>query len=266
MGSRQERGRRVIHTPDEIAGIRVATAVTAGVMDEIIRIAQPGISTLALDQMAGEIIRQRGGQSAFLNYRGYGRQICISVNDEVVHGMGRADRIIRPGDLVSFDVGVRLNGFVGDMARTLCVGQAPAGVAAKLMEATEAALGAGIAAARAGKDVCEIGKAVEKVVRRAGFSVVRDFVGHGCGCELHEPPEVPNFTLPPRGPVLAPGMVLAIEPMVNAGTFRVVTDPDGWTVRTADGSLSAHAEHMVLITDREAEIITCPKTPSESRA
>lgn len=266
MSARQHRGQRVIHTPAEIAGIRQAAAATVQVMEQVCRFVQPGLSTLVLDEMAGEIIRRHGGESAFLNYRGYSRQICISINDEVVHGMGRPDRLIRPGDLISLDVGVRLNGLVGDMARSFSVGQAATGVGARLLDATAEALCAGIAAARPGRDVCEIGKAIEKVVRRTGFSVVRDFVGHGCGCDLHEPPEVPNFTLPPRGPLLAPGMVLAIEPMVNAGTFRVVTDADGWTVRTIDGALSAHMEDMVLITDGEAEILTCPKTPSESRA
>ena len=251
----------VVHTPAEIVMIRQAAMVAARVRDALARLVAPGMTTLELDQIAGGLIRQNGGESAFLGYRGFPGQVCISVNDEVVHGIGRADRVLRPGDLVSLDIGVRVGAGIGDTAVTVPVGAPPAAVAARLMQATEDALAAGIAAARSGRDVSEIGAAVEAVVSAAGFSVVRDFVGHGCGTALHEPPEVPNFRTPPRGVLLRPGMVLAIEPMVNAGTWRVAVDRgDNWTVRTADGSLSSHSEHMVLIHETESENLTCPKT------
>ncbi|MFA5204362.1 MAG: type I methionyl aminopeptidase [Lentisphaeria bacterium] len=261
-GSRE--ARFIVHPPAAVAHIREAARVTGEILAELTRQIQPGMTTLLLDQLAGQLIRRCGGESAFFNYHGFPGQICISVNDEVVHGIGRADRVLMAGDLVGLDVGVRLKGAVGDTATTVCVGGRPAPVAARLMEATRRSLDAGIAAARGGDDLSVIGKAIETVIKAAGFSVVRDFVGHGCGRELHEPPEVPNFTTTPRGILLRPGMVLAIEPMVNAGGWRVTVDKhDGWTVRTADGSLSTHYEHMVLITQGEAEVLTCPKTPSE---
>lgn len=264
MAARGEREKKIVHTAAEIAGIREAARLAGEVLAEVGRLLQPGMTTLFVDEMAGDLIRRKGAESAFYRYRGFPGQLCISVNDEVVHGIGRAERMIRPGDLVSLDIGVRLNGCIGDTAATFSVGAAPTGGVRRLLEATQESLVRGIAQARAGRDVCEIGRAVEKFIRAAGFSVVRDFVGHGCGCSLHEPPEVPNFSLPARGPVLEPGMILAIEPMVNAGAHRVTVDrEDGWTVRTADGSLSAHFEHMVLVTQAEPEILTCPRIPSE---
>jgi methionyl aminopeptidase len=170
------------------------------------------------------------------------------------------DRVIQPGDLVSVDIGVRLAGGIGDTAFTVSVGPPRWRQALDLLRAAEESLTAGIAAAGAGHFVNDIGTAVERVVRRAGFSVVRDFVGHGCGTELHEPPEVPNFSQSSRGERLRPGMVLAIEPMVNTGASEVTVDSDGWTVRTADGGLSAHVEHMVLVTTGEPEVLTWPRT------
>lgn len=250
----------VVHTAHEVAGIRRAARAAADVRDELVRRVQPGMSTLAVDRLGAELIRQTGGTSAFYQYRGFPGQVCISLNDEVVHGIGRADHIIQPGDLVSLDVGVRLDGCIGDTAATLCAGAPRQADAARLVRAAEECLAAGICAARGGGFVNDIGAAVEQVARGAGFSVVRDFVGHGCGTELHEPPEVPNFALPHRGERLRPGMVLAIEPMINAGGAEVTVDPDGWTVRTSDGTLSAHVEHMVLVTTGEPEILTWPKT------
>lgn len=247
----------VIHSEPAIAGIRRAAQATAAVLADLAAFVRPGLSTLDVDRRAAELIRRTGGESAFLGYHGFPGWICISLNDEVIHGIGRADRIIVPGDLVSMDVGVRLRGFVGDCARTVCVGTAPTGIPAALLQATEESLAAGVAKACAGNYVNDISAAVEAVVRRHGFSVVRDFVGHGCGRELHEPPEVPNFAQSSPGARLVPGMVLAIEPMVNTGTHRVEIDrQDRWTVRTADGGLSAHAEHMVLITRDKPEILT----------
>jgi len=250
----------VVHSANEIDGIRRACRATAQVRDQLRDAVRPGMTTLMLDQLAGRLIAATGGSSAFNGYRGFPGQICISVNDQVVHGIGRPDRVLTPGDVVSLDVGIRLDGFVGDTAATVCATDHHGSGVKELLEATRASLLAGIAVARSDNYVNQIGKAVEKAVTAAGFSVVRDFVGHGCGCELHEPPEIPNFATGRRGPRLRPGMVLAIEPMVNAGTGDVKVGEDGWTVSTADGELSAHFEHMVLITNGEAEILTCPKT------
>lgn len=250
-----------MHSAGQIAGIRKAAQATAWVRERLAQELKPGMTTLDVDQLAAVLIAQTGGTSAFHNYRGFPGQICISVNDEVVHGIGQAGRVIEPGDLVSVDVGVRLDGFIGDTATSVCAGLAPTGVVAELMAVTQEGLQAGVAAAVAGGYVGDIGAAVETVVRDHGFSVVRDFVGHGCGCELHEPPEVPNFATLDRGAKLRPGMVLAIEPMVNVGSHDVMIDADGWTVRTGDQALSAHYEHMVLIAKEGPEILTWPTRP-----
>ena len=246
----------IVHSDREIDGIRKAARATAGVRDALGRRVQPGMSTLELDRLAADLIAKTGGTSAFHGYHGFPGQVCISVNEEVVHGIGRADRIINLGDIVSIDVGITLNGFVGDTATTVCVPANANPAIQNLLETTRQSLAAGIAAARPGGFVNDIGTAVEHVVTRAGFSVVRDFVGHGCGCELHEPPEIPNFRQSQKGAKLKAGMVLAIEPMVNSGSASVSVDSDGWTVRTKDGGLSAHFEHMVLITNAKPEILT----------
>ena len=251
------RNATVIHSAAAIEGIRRAAQATGAVLRQLGETVRPGLSTLDLDRGAAELIRQVGGESAFLGYHGFPGSICISLNEEIIHGIGRADRIIAPGDLVSMDVGVRLRGYVGDSACTVCAGGAPQGLAAELLRAAGEALAAGIAKACAGNYVNDISSAIEAVVRGHGFAVVRDFVGHGCGRELHEPPEIPNFAQPSPGARLQPGMVLAIEPMVNTGSHRVEIDRlDHWTVRTADGGLSAHVEHMVLITRDKPEILT----------
>ncbi len=254
------RNKRVcIHTEEEILGIRAAACAAASVRDRISQAICPGMTTLQIDRLAQSMIAETGGTSAFLGYRGFPGQICISVNDEVVHGIGRDDCIIQPGDLVSLDVGVRLDGCVGDTALSVSVGP-PSPTVAKLLEGTRKSLEDGIAAAQSGRPVNAIGSAVEKTVHSYGLSVVRDFVGHGCGIELHEPPEVPNFDTGARTPRLKPGMVLAIEPMVNAGKHTVRVEADGWTVKTVDSSPSAHFEHMILITNDEPEILTWAKT------
>ena len=241
----------VVHTPEEIVRIRRAARLTAQVRDEVARQARAGMSTWELDQVAGALIAETGGRSAFLNYHGYPGYICISVNDEVVHGIGRPDRVLLPTDIVSIDLGVQIDGACGDTALTFGLGAPLSPVTQNLLEATEKALKAGIARAVAGNCIRD----------KAGVGIVRDFVGHGCGIRLHEPPEVPNYVVPTRGPELVPGMVLAIEPMFNEGSYQVTVDAvDGWTVRTRDGSNSAHFEHMVLITDIEPEILTWPKT------
>jgi methionyl aminopeptidase len=247
----------VIHSEQAIDAIRRAARAAAGVLADLMAAVRPGLSTLDLDRSAGELIRRRGGSSAFLGYHGFPGTICISLNDEVIHGIGRADRVIAPADLVSMDVGVRLNGYIGDCARTVSAGGPAVGRTADLLRAAEEALDAGVAKACAGNYVNDISTAVESVVRRHGFAVVRDFVGHGCGRELHEPPEVPNFAQNAPGARLVPGMVLAIEPMVTMGTHRIEIDRlDKWTVRTADGGWAAHVEHMVLVTRDKPEILT----------
>jgi len=253
-------GRDSIHIYEGAAldGIRGAARASAQVLDRVCSAVTPGMSTADLDMLAAEFIRDTGGKSAFLNYHGYPGHICISLNNEVVHGIGRKDRIVQPGDVVSLDVGVTLNGYVGDNARTVCAGFVPNELAGKLLEVTEASLYAGIDAAREGNLVSDIGRAVQQVAEAAGFGVVRDMVGHGCGRNMHEAPEVPNYYMHGKSPKLEAGMVICIEPMINAGTWKVTFDrKDGWTVRTADGSLSAHFEKQILITKEKAEILTC---------
>lgn len=253
-------GKRIIHTPEEIKRIRRAAEVTAGVRDEIARLAHPGMTTFDLDQLAGTLINASGGRSAFKNYHGYPGNICISVNDVVVHGIGRPDRIITEDDIVSIDVGVNIDNAIGDTALTFGFKE-PSSDVKRLLEGTRQALMDGIAAARRGAYVRDISAAVEKCARRNKLGVVREYVGHGCGIQLHEPPEVPNYTGFGKGARLEPGMVLCIEPMLNLGTDSVKLDrKDNWTVRTADGSLSAHFEHMILITENEPEVLTWQKT------
>lgn len=246
----------VVHDEKDLPGIRRAAQAAAAVRENLRKLSAPGMSTKELDTLAGALISSTGGRSAFLGYRNYPGQICISVNDEVVHGIGRADRFLQGGDVVSLDVGVSIDGCIGDTATTFVIGDNADPEVERLLTDTQRALAEGIKAARAGSFVRDISRAVENVAKQAKLGVVREYVGHGCGRELHEPPEIPNFTSVKKGPQLRPGMVLAIEPMLNLGTYRVFTETDGWTVRTIDGRVSAHFEHMVLITDSEPEILT----------
>lgn len=216
--------------------------------------AAPGVTTRDLADLADETFRKLGCRSAFLGYQGFPGTICVSVNEEVIHGIP-GDRTLMEGDLVSIDLGVKYRGFFGDNARTVLVGTGDE-ENVNLMNTTRRALENGIAACRPGRKLSEISHAVEQTAVASGFSVVRDFVGHGIGKRLHEEPQVPNFGAPGRGPVLRPGMVLCIEPMVNAGTGAVVVQPDGWTAVTRDRRPSAHFEHMVAVTDDAAEILT----------
>ncbi len=249
----------VIHSEHEVAGIRKAARQAGEILEFLCNSIRPGLSTLDIDQLGQNEIEKAGGESAFYNYHGFPAHICISVNDEVVHGIGRANRIIQMGDLVSLDVGINLNGFIGDTARTVSVGP-PVGTAAKLLAVTEKSLFDAIDVATADRTTRDIGETVQRTVVREGFSVVKDFVGHGCGVKLHEPPEVPNYPTKKSREKLRPGMVLALEPMVNIGSHKVTIDSDGWTVRTIDGSLSAHFEHMILITESEPEVLTWLKS------
>jgi len=241
--------------------MRPAGAAAGRVLDEIAAFIRPGLTTREVDNFAAERIRSCGGKSAFLGYRNYPCHTCLSVNETVVHGLA-SERELRFGDIVSVDVGVNLKGFIGDTARTVVVGGC--GVAAqRLLDVTEQSLYLGIAQARPGNCVLDISRAVQGYVEANGFSVVREFVGHGVGRTMHEEPQVPNFDEGKKNsPKLRPGMTIAIEPMVNAGRAEVKILKDGWTVVTQDGSLSAHFEHTVLITDGEPEILTWVKTPS----
>ena len=250
----------IIHSPEEINAIRVAAQAAAFVREQLVSIAVPGMSTKELDDIAGTLIASRGGKSAFLGYRGYPGQTCISLNDKVVHGIGSPSEIMRDGDVVSVDIGVNIAGGIGDTAKSFVVGARPFPDITMLLEKTEEALMAGISAALKGNYIRNISAEIEKIARKAGLGIVREYVGHGCGTKLHEPPEIPNFVTGNRGPMLMPGMVLAIEPMLNLGTHKVYTEPDNWTVRTLDGKVSAHFEHTVLITDNQPEILTWLKT------
>jgi len=244
-----------IKRPEEIGRMRRSGRVAAQVLAAVREHVKPGITTQELDDVAKEMIRKLGARSAFLNYRGYPRYICVSINEEVVHGIPGTRRI-KEGDIVSIDVGVVCDGYIGDNAATVAVGKVDPEIL-RLVRTTEEALYAAIDRIRPGRRLGEVGYAIETTARRAGFSVVREFVGHGVGRHLHEDPQVPNFGPPESGPVLVEGMTLAIEPMLNLGSDAVVVKEDGWTAVTADGSPSAHFEHTVVVSSGVAEILTC---------
>ena len=248
----------IIKSERDLEAMRPACAVASTVLNEVSAFIQPGITTRQVDDYAAARMKQYGAKSAFLGYRKYPCQICISVNDQIVHGLA-GPRVLGFGDIVSLDIGVIYNGFIGDTARTVPVGGCSV-LAQKLMDVTEKSLYEGISQAVAGNRVSDISRAVQNYVESNGFSVVREFVGHGVGRSMHEKPEVPNFVDGKSSPKLRPGMTIAIEPMVNAGLPGVKILNDGWTVVTQDGSLSAHFEHTVLITEGEPEILTCPET------
>lgn len=236
--------------------MRPACRIARQVLDEVAEAVQPGMTTREIDEIGAARIAHHGAKSAFLGYHRYPCHICISVNDEVVHGLA-GDRKVVFGDIVSLDVGVVHEGFIGDNARTVPVGGCSA-EAQHLMDVTQQSLQEGIDCARAGNRVVDISRAVQRYVEGHGCSVVREFVGHGVGRQVHEEPQVPNFVDGKKSPKLKSGMVLAIEPMVNAGQRQVKILKDGWTVITKDGSLSAHFEHTILVTDGDPEILTCP--------
>jgi len=254
----------VVKNEQEIEAMRVSGTLAAEVLERVAKWIRPGLTTREIDNFAASLIAERSAKSAFLGYRNYPGNLCISVNDQVVHGLPN-ERRVQFGDIVSLDVGVIYRGFIGDTATTVPVGGCNL-LAQKLMDVTERALYEGIAQARAGNRVVDISRAVQKYVESHGFSIVREFVGHGVGRTMHEEPQVPNFVDDKKSPKLRPGMTLAIEPMVNAGKAAVELLSDGWTVVTKDGLPSAHFEHTVLITDGEPEILTCrEKRPSLSK-
>ena len=255
----------ILKSERDLEAMRPACMVAATVLDDVAAFIRPGLTTQEVDEYAATRIKAYGAKSAFLGYRKYPCQICISVNEQVVHGLA-GPTVLRFGDIVSLDVGVMHNGFVGDTARTVAVGGCDLR-AQQLMDVTEKALYEGIAQALPGQRVVDISRAVQQYVEANGFSVVREFVGHGVGRSVHEEPQVPNYVEGRRSARLRPGMTLAIEPMVNAGQPGVKILNDGWTVVTQDGSLSAHFEHTVLITEGAPEILTWPeKRSSESKA
>lgn len=237
-----------------IAGMRASCRLARKILEELRTYLEPGKTTGEIDRKAGELIARHGARSAFLGYRKFPGQLCISVNEEVVHGIG-GPRRLGYGDVVKLDVGIILDGWVGDTATTVGLGAIPP-ARQRLLERTQAALEAGISAARGGAKLGDVSHAVETTVKKAGYSVVREFVGHGVGRKLHEEPQIPNFGRANSGPVLRPGMTLAIEPMVNEGSPEVRILKDGWTAVTADGRDSAHFEHVILITEGEPEILT----------
>jgi methionyl aminopeptidase len=244
----------LLKSPVEVQQMHLPGEIVSGAHEKVREILRPGISTRDVDRVVEEYIRKRGGKPAFKGYRGYPASICISVNEEVVHGIPGA-RVLQEGDIVGVDIGVKAQGFYTDAAQTLAVGKISP-QADTLLRATREALYEGIAKARVGNCVGDVSHAIQTHVERAGFSVVRSLVGHGIGRAMHEEPQVPNFGEPGRGPRLKVGMALAIEPMVNVGEPDVETLSDNWTIVTRDGSLSAHFEHTVAITEVGPMILT----------
>jgi len=246
----------IIKSDDEIAIIREAGRVVAQVLEILRKEIHPGLVTKELDATVRREFAAREVTPTFLGYHGYPATVCVSVNDQVVHGIP-GERVLQEGDIVSIDLGATHKGFVGDAAITVGVGRLSP-KAERLVQVTEEALRKGIAAARAGAPLGAISFAIQRHAESAGFSVVREYVGHGVGREMHEEPQVPNYGPPDQGPILRKGMVLALEPMVNVGDWRTRRDSDNWTVSTLDGSLSAHFEHTIAITGGEAQVLTLP--------
>ena len=244
----------LLKSQQEIAKLEAANRIVAEVLQGVKEKVRPGIETRELDELAEEMCRQRKVEPAFKGYRGYPRSICVSVNEEVVHGIP-GSRKLADGDLVSLDFGVKYDGYYGDAAITVPVGKVAPKVLA-LMEATEKSLYAGIAQVKVGNHLTDISYAVQTVVEGAGFGVIRDFVGHGIGRSLHEDPQIPNFGPPGRGPALQVGMTLAIEPMTSLGSYKVRILKDGWTAVTQDGSYAAHYEHSVALTENGVLILS----------
>jgi len=247
----------ILKSERDLEAMRPACMVASTVLEEVASFIQPGVTTKQVDDFAASRMKHYGARSAFLGYRKFPCQMCISVNEQVVHGLAGM-RYLKFGDIVSLDVGVIYNGFIGDTARTVAVGGCGV-LAHKLMDVSNKALYEGIAQAVPGQRVVEISRAIQNYVESNGFSVVREFVGHGVGRSMHEEPQVPNFVEGKATPKLRPGMTIAIEPMVTAGLPGVKVLNDGWTVVTQDGSLSAHFEHTVLVTESEPEILTWPE-------
>lgn len=243
-----------LKTKDEIEVMRQAGRIVAETLAMVGENIKDGMTTKQLDKLVEDFIRSKNAKPAFLNYQGFPASACISIDEEVVHGIP-GERVIREGNIVSVDVGSIFEGFYGDSARTFAVGEISEDKA-KLMECTEKSLFSGIDKARNGNKLGQISSAVQEVAEKEGYGVVRQLVGHGIGRSMHEEPQVPNYGSPAEGPELKVGMVIAIEPMINFGTYQVKTMPDGWTIVTADGRPSAHFEHTVAITENGPDILT----------
>ena len=244
----------IIKSAEEIKRVKRACAIAAEVLKVLGQEIKPGMTTLDLDKIGEQLIRDRGASPVFIGYRGYKHATCISVNEEIVHGIP-GQRILASGDIVSVDVGTKIDGFCGDTAATFSLGKIPKKTT-KLLRACKEALKAAIRQARAGNHLGDISATIDRIAKKNGFSVVRELYGHGIGRDLHEDPLIPNYGFLGEGPELKPGMILAIEPMLNVGGWRIKTLDDGWTVITADRSISSHFEHTVLITENEPEILT----------
>ena len=244
----------IIKSDEEIAAMRQAGKIAATVLEVLKLQVRPGMKTKELDVIAARELERLGAKPSFKGYQGFPANLCVSVNDEIVHGIP-GERVLNEGDIVSLDIGAIFTGFQGDAAVTIGVGKISP-QAKKLMGTTEGALKAGIAAAHVGARLGDTSAAIQQYAESRGYSVVREYTGHGIGREMHEEPQIPNFGLPGTGPMLKKGMTLALEPMVNAGDWRTRVGNDHWTVLTADGSLSAHFEHTIAITDGEPEVLT----------
>ena len=247
----------IYKSPDEIDKMRKAGRIVAGTIDRVLAAVGPGVTTAQLDEVAEAYILEQRATPSFKWYRGtFPASICTSLNDEIVHGIPSTKRVVREGDVLSLDFGAIWDGFHADSAVTIIVGDPRSPDAEKLVRVTEEALEAGISQIRPGGRLSDIGAAVQQVAEGAGFSVVREYVGHGIGRALHEDPQIANYGDPGRGPVLKPGLVVAVEPMVNVGSWETRVLADDWTVVTEDGSLSAHFEHTIAVTEDGHEVLT----------
>jgi methionyl aminopeptidase len=244
----------IIKSEKEISTMRRAGRIVGEILEVLSQQVKPGMKTKELNTIAESELKKRGATSSFKGYRGFPASLCVSVNDEIVHGIP-GERVLNGGDVVSLDFGAIYNGFQGDAAVTVTVGEASP-KAKRLIEATRGSLSAGIAAARAGATLGDVSAAIQNYAESQGYAVVREYTGHGIGREMHEDPQIPNFGQPGTGPVLKTGMTLALEPMLNTGDWRTRVADDNWTVLTADGSLSAHFEHTIAVNDTEAEVLT----------
>lgn len=255
----------IYKSPDEVAKMRAAGEIVAEAIEATAAGVRPGVTTADLDSIAEDVIRSRGAVPSFIGYGGgrgrpaFAKSICASINNEIVHGIPSPSRRLKVGDLISLDFGAFLDGYHADAAVTVFAGSPSSPQAADLVATTERSLWAGIERIKQGAHLSDIGSAVQEVAEAAGFSVVREYVGHGVGQSLHEDPQVPNHGAPGRGPVMRPGLVIAVEPMVNIGGPQTETLVDEWTVVTADGSLSAHFEHTIALTEDGPEVLTRPR-------
>ncbi len=246
----------IYKSADELEKMRRSGSILAGVIDEVLAAVAPGRTTEDLNAVAEAGIRREGAVPNFLGYRGFTKSICASLNNEIVHGIPSPKRVLKDGDLLSLDFGCIWEGFHSDSAVTVFVGEPPSSEAEKLVRVTKEALDAGIAQIRPGGHLSDISNAVEQVAGGAGFGIVREYVGHGIGRAMHEDPQIPNYGPAGRGPIMKPGLVVAVEPMVNLGGWETKVLADDWTVVTADGSLSAHFEHTIAVTEEGHEVLT----------